>query len=79
MARTPEMDSASSQFFICYSDAGCAHLDGYYAAFGKVIDGMETVDALLDVERTMDANGSLSVPVTPIVIASAKQIEDAND
>ncbi len=79
MARATSPNSASTQFFICYSDAGCAHLDGYYAAFGKVIDGMETVDAFLDVERTMDANGSLSAPVTPIVIASAKQIENAND
>ncbi|MBQ9914708.1 MAG: peptidylprolyl isomerase, partial [Clostridia bacterium] len=41
MARTNHPDGASCQFFICYDDA--AHLDGQYAAFGKVIEGMEVV------------------------------------
>lgn len=68
------MDSASSQFFICYTD--CSYLDGNYAAFGKVIDGMETVDAFLEIERTMAADGNLSVPVTPIVIQSAVILEE---
>ena len=70
MARTSDnFDSASSQFFICYSD--CSFLDGQYAGFGKVIEGMETVDGFCKVERT--ANGfdtSPATPVEPIVIAS---------
>ena len=42
MARSQMPNSASSQFFICHADA--TFLDGQYAAFGRVIDGMETVD-----------------------------------
>ena len=49
MARSMMPDSASSQFFICYSD-DCTFLDGNYAAFGKVIEGMETVDEIADVK-----------------------------
>ena len=70
MARTDFPDSASSQFFICYND--CPWLDGNYAAFGKVTEGMETVDAFLEIERTGREN---SEPVTPIVIESAKLVE----
>lgn len=44
MARSRHPDSAGSQFFIMHADA--PHLDGEYAAFGKVIKGMETVDAI---------------------------------
>ena len=44
MARAYDPNSASSQFFIMHEDA--PHLDGAYAAFGKVIDGMDTVDAI---------------------------------
>ncbi len=44
MARTSAPDSAGSQFFIMHEDA--PHLDGGYAAFGKVIDGMDTVDEI---------------------------------
>lgn len=44
MARSRDFNSASSQFFIMHADG--AFLDGQYAAFGKVIEGMETVDAI---------------------------------
>lgn len=44
MARSQANDSASSQFFICHADA--KFLDGQYAAFGKVVAGMEAVDAV---------------------------------
>lgn len=47
MARSQIMDSAGSQFFIMHADA--PHLDGSYAAFGKVIQGMETVDAIASI------------------------------
>ncbi len=46
MARTNDPNSASSQFFICYDDA--SFLDGDYAAFGMVTEGMEVVDSFLD-------------------------------
>ena len=44
MARTSAPNSASSQFFIMHARA--PHLDGQYAAFGKVVEGMDTVDAI---------------------------------
>lgn len=75
MARTTDPNSASSQFFICYNREGVAHLDGSYAAFGKVIEGMEVVDSFLDVERTYDIQGNRSVPTEDIVITSAYIVE----
>ncbi len=48
MARTIVPDSASSQFFIMHEDA--PHLDGQYAAFGKVTDGMDSVDKIAECE-----------------------------
>lgn len=48
MARSKMPDSASSQFFIVHEDA--PHLDGQYAAFGKVVEGMETVDEIASVK-----------------------------
>ena len=47
MARTMDPNSASSQFFIMHEDA--PHLDGQYAAFGKVYEGIETVDEIANV------------------------------
>ncbi|MFP4478728.1 MAG: peptidylprolyl isomerase [Candidatus Izemoplasmatales bacterium] len=47
MARTGDPDSAGSQFFIMHKDA--PHLDGQYAAFGKVIEGIEVVDEIASV------------------------------
>ena len=44
MARSMHPDSAGSQFFIMHADA--PHLDGQYAAFGKVIEGMDAVDEI---------------------------------
>jgi len=49
MARTAVPDSAGSQFFIMVADA--PHLDGDYAAFGKVVSGMEEVDRIVSVRR----------------------------
>ena len=49
MARTMDPDSAGSQFFIMVDDA--PHLDGGYAAFGKVVEGMETADAIAGAKR----------------------------
>ena len=48
MARTMMPDSAGSQFFVMHKDS--PHLDGDYAAFGKVIEGMEVVDAIAETE-----------------------------
>ena len=48
MARTKLPNSASSQFFIVHEDS--TYLDGQYAAFGKVVEGMETVDEIASVK-----------------------------
>lgn len=72
------MDSASSQFFICYTDAD-TFLDGKYAAFGKVTEGMEVVDSFLQVERVIEGDQKPSRPVKPIVMDTAKMIEDDSD
>lgn len=61
MARTSVMDSASSQFFIMHEDA--PHLDGQYAAFGMVTEGMDVVDRIAAVET--DASDK---PIEDIVI-----------
>jgi peptidyl-prolyl cis-trans isomerase B (cyclophilin B) len=49
MARSRHADSAGSQFFIMVDDA--PHLDGQYAAFGRVTEGLETVDQIVNVKR----------------------------
>ena len=49
MARTMAPDSAGSQFFVMVEKA--PHLDGQYAAFGKVIEGMEVADAIVSTKR----------------------------
>ncbi len=61
MARASSPDSAGSQFFIMHQNA--AHLDGQYAAFGRVIEGMETVDKIAASE--VDWNDK---PLTPQVM-----------
>lgn len=64
MARTSIKDSASSQFFICTADA--PHLDGEYAAFGKVVDGFDTLEFLNDA-RTINVGGGLTDFPYPII------------
>lgn len=75
MARSQMPDSASSQFFICYDDS-CSFLDGNYAAFGEVTDGMEVVDNFLKVPRSLGGDGDISSPNSPITIKTAIMIED---
>ncbi len=49
MARSADPNSAGSQFFICLSRESCRHLDNQYTAFGKVVEGLETVDQIAQV------------------------------
>ncbi len=51
MARTSDPDSAGSQFFIMHDDA--PHLDGSYAAFGKVVSGIEAVDRIAETKTNI--------------------------
>jgi peptidyl-prolyl cis-trans isomerase B (cyclophilin B) len=61
MARAQNPNSASSQFFICHADA--KFLDGQYAAFGKVVEGIETVDKIASVATNYNDK-----PLTPQVM-----------
>lgn len=61
MARSMAYDSAGSQFFIMHEDA--PHLDGQYAAFGKVVDGMDTVDNIASTRVYFDGQTPLEAPV----------------
>lgn len=72
MARTNDPNSASSQFFIMHQDA--PHLDGEYAAFGHVTEGMEIVDDICENTPVLDGNGSVAENDRP-VIESVKMIE----
>ena len=63
------LDSASSQFFICNADS--TFLDGGYAAFGKVVEGMDVVDEISAVKT--DAN---DMPTTPQMMKKVTIIED---
>ena len=66
MARSMMNDSAGSQFFIMTSDS--PHLDGQYAAFGMVLEGMEEVDRIASVPRNMMNN----MPKKPQVMVSVR-------
>ena len=61
MARTMDPDSASSQFFIMHQDA--PHLDGQYAAFGKVVEGIEVVDEIASAPTDFRDK-----PYTPVIM-----------
>lgn len=66
MARSNDMDSASSQFFIMHENN--INLDGKYAAFGKVTSGIEVVDKVVDaVSEYGDDNGMLPTENQPVI------------
>ena len=69
MARSQAYNSASSQFFIMQADT--PSLDGQYAAFGHVTEGMDVVDAMCEAARPTDNNGTIAAADQPR-IASAK-------
>lgn len=72
MARSQDYDSASSQFFIMHEDA--PSLDGQYAAFGKVTEGMEIVDKICEDTPVTDNNGTVEAAKQP-KIESVKVID----
>ena len=66
VARASDPNSGSSQFFIMLEDGD--FLDGDYAAFGKVIEGMSVVEDFQKLERTTNSMGETAVPVVPVVM-----------
>ena len=67
MARAQDPDSASSQFFICHEDS--TFLDGQYACFGYVTDGMDVVDAVCEAAQPTDGNGTIPADQQPVITA----------
>ena len=67
MARSSNRDSASSQFFIMHQAA--PHLDGKYAAFGMVTEGIEIVDAICANTPVQDSNGTVLSADQPVITA----------
>lgn len=72
MARTNDPNSASSQFFVMHKDS--PFLDGQYAAFGKLTDGFDVLDAIASTETGNYGWYMQDVPTTPIVIESVEVI-----
>ncbi|GAA0798633.1 hypothetical protein GCM10008910_23530 [Faecalicatena orotica] len=65
MARSRDYDSASSQFFIMHEDTDS--LDGEYAAFGHVTEGMEIVDKICEDTKVEDGNGTVAAENQPVI------------
>lgn len=65
MARATDPDSASSQFFIVQADS--QYLDGDYAAFGHVTEGMDIVDQICEEAQPTDENGSIASDAQPVI------------
>jgi peptidyl-prolyl cis-trans isomerase B (cyclophilin B) len=65
MARATDPNSASSQFFIVQEDA--TYLDGNYAAFGHVTEGMDVVDAIAADAEPIDNNGTIPAADQPVI------------
>lgn len=65
MARAQPFDSGSSQFFIVHQDS--TGLDGQYAAFGHVTEGMEIVDQICEKTKVLDGNGSVNKEDQPVM------------
>lgn len=66
MARTAYKDSASSQFFIMHDNA--PHLDGEYAAFGKITEGLDVIDKIAAVKTNFQ-----DAPLQPVIIKTIKR------
>lgn len=65
MARSSDMNSANSQFFIVHETS--PHLDGQYACFGYVIEGIEIVDRICQEATPTDGNGSIASNKQPVI------------
>ena len=67
MARSMDYNSASSQFFIVHQDS--TFLDGQYAVFGYVTEGMDVVDAVCEAAEPTDDNGTIEAEKQPVITA----------
>ncbi len=79
MARSDDYNSASSQFFIVHTDDYTGSLDGLYACFGYVIEGMDVVDCICTDAEPTDGMGTISVDSQPIITSIAIIEIDSED
>ncbi len=83
MARADDYNSASSQFFIVHTSDYTSSLDGLYACFGYVTEGMDIVDAICTAAEPTDDNGSIAAEdqpvITSITIREVEQSEESED
>ncbi len=77
MARSDAYDSASSQFFIVHED--CTGLDGEYAVFGYVIEGLEVVDAVCESAEPTDGNGTIESDAQPVITSITIRTVEISD
>ncbi len=77
MARSSDYDSASSQFFIVHEDSS-ASLDGQYAVFGYVTEGMDVVDAVCESAEPTDHNGTITAEEQPVITSVTIRTETAS-
>ena len=76
MARANDPNSANSQFFIMHADK--THLDGQYAAFGHVVEGIEVVDAVCEAAKPTDGNGTIPKAEQPVINSITISIRPAS-
>ena len=67
MARSQDPNSAGSQFFVCHGDAG--FLDRQYTAFGRLVEGEETLDKIAAAPVKRGAGGEESKPLEPVTLS----------
>ena len=67
MARSADPNSAGSQFFVCHGDAG--FLDRQYTAFGRLVDGEDTLDRIASADVRSGPGGEKSSPVEPVKVS----------
>lgn len=77
MARATDPDSASSQFFIVHKDS--TFLDGNYAVFGYVTDGMDVVDKVCEDAEPVDDNGTIPADAQPIINSIRIRTEETSE
>lgn len=70
MARAQDPNSAGSQFFVMHGDS--PHLDGQYTVFGKVVEGLDVLDAIASIECSFGPGGEKSTPTERISIQSVE-------
>ena len=75
MARATPYNSASSQFFICHKDV--SSLDGQYAVFGYVTEGIEVVDQVCTKAEPTDNNGTIPAAAQPVITSITIRTEPA--